>query len=106
LFRTIRVRNAASPEDVDSRPGKWAEEDHMLETFRVSALTMMLTAWSAIAVAQTSPGGTPGGGAAPPAGTTTDAAGGGMDWLWIVAVIAVVAIVIFYFLRRGRSTRI
>jgi hypothetical protein len=106
LFRTIRVRNAASPADVDSRPGKWAEEDHMPETFRVSALTMMLTAWSAIAVAQTSPGGTPGGGAAPPAGTTTDAAGGGMDWLWIVVVIAVVAIVIFYFLRRGRSTRI
>jgi high-affinity Fe2+/Pb2+ permease len=29
-----------------------------------------------------------------------------MDWLWIIAVIAVVAIVIFYFLRRGRSTRI
>jgi hypothetical protein len=106
LFRTIRVRNAASPADVDLRPRKWAEEDQMLEKFKVSALTMMLTAWSAIAVAQTSPGGTPGGGAAPPAGTTTDAAGGGMDWLWIIAVIAVVAIVIFYFLRRGRSTRI
>jgi hypothetical protein len=57
-------------------------------------------------VAQTSPGGTPGGGAAPPAGTTTDAAGEGMDWLWIIALIAVVAVVLFYFLRRGRSTRI
>jgi hypothetical protein len=77
----------------------------MPETFKVSALTMMLTAWSAIALAQT-PSATPGGGAAPPAGTKTDAAGGGMDWLWIVAVIAVVAIVIFYFLRRGRSTLI
>jgi hypothetical protein len=29
-----------------------------------------------------------------------------MDWLWIIALIAVVAVVLFYFLRRGRSTRI
>jgi heme/copper-type cytochrome/quinol oxidase subunit 2 len=78
----------------------------MLETFRGSALTMMLTAWSVIAVAQTSPGGTPGGATAPPAGTTSDAADGGMNWLWIIALIAVVAVLLFYFLGRGRSTRI
>jgi hypothetical protein len=106
LFRTIRLRNAAFLADVDSQARKRAEEDQMLETFKVSSLTMMLMAWSAIAVAQTSPGGTPGGGAAPPAGTTTDAAGEGTDWLWIIALIAVVAVVLFYFLRRGRSTRI
>jgi hypothetical protein len=29
-----------------------------------------------------------------------------MDWLWIIALIAVVAVLLFYFLGRGRSTRI
>ena len=37
---------------------------------------------------------------------TTDAAAGEMDWLWIIALIAVVAVVLFYFLGRRRSTRI
>lgn len=73
----------------------------MLETFKASALTMMLMVWSTVVMAQTSPGG-----ATPPAGTTPDAAGGGMDWLWIIALIAVVAVLLFYFLGRGRSTRI
>jgi hypothetical protein len=73
----------------------------MLTNLKASMLTAMLMAWSTIAVAQTSPGG-----ATPPAGTTTDAAAGGMDWLWIIALVAVVAVVLFYFLGRGRSTRI
>jgi hypothetical protein len=78
----------------------------MLETWKTSALTMMLMVLSTIAVAQTPPSGTPGGGTTAPSGTTTGTAGEGMDWLWIIALIAVVAVVLFYFLGRGRSTRI
>ncbi|QRM31754.1 hypothetical protein [Microvirga sp. VF16] len=75
----------------------------MLETIKTSALTMMLVAWSTIAMAQTPPSGTPGTTPPAPSGTTT---GEGTDWLWIIALIAVVAVLLFYFLGRGRSTRI
>ena len=85
----------------------------MIETLKVSLLTMMLTAWSTIAMAQTSPGtpGTPGGGTTSPSGTTTganpaDAAGEGMDWIWIIVAVVVVAALLFYFLGRGRNTRV
>ncbi len=73
----------------------------MLTKLEASMLTVMLMAWTSVALAQTTPGG-----AAPPAGATTDTAAGGMDWLWIIALVAVVAVVLFYFLGRGRSTRI
>ena len=84
----------------------------MLEKLKTSILTMMLTVWSAIAIAQTSPGGTPGGGATSPSGTTTGAtpgdaaAGDGMDWIWIIVAVVVVAALLFYFLGRGRNTRV
>jgi hypothetical protein len=73
----------------------------MLTEFKASVLTVILMAWSTIALAQTPPGG-----ASPPAGAPTGTAGEGMDWLWIIALIAVVAVLLFYFLGRGRSTRI
>ncbi len=74
----------------------------MLKKVQVSAMTTTLLAWSAVALAQTSPG-TP---AAPGAGTTTDtAAGSGMNWLWIVIVLAIIAAVVWYFMRgRRRGT--
>ena len=86
----------------------------MIETLKVSLLTMMLTVWSAIAMAQTTPGGTPGtpgGGTTSPSGTTTGAnpggaAGEGMDWVWIIVAVVVIAALLFYFLGRGRSTRV
>ena len=86
----------------------------MIETLKVSLLTMMLTVSSAIAMAQTSPGGTPGtpgGGTTSPSGTTTSAnpggaAGEGMDWIWIIVAVVVIAALLFYFLGRGRSTRV
>ena len=82
----------------------------MIETLKVSLLTMMLTVWSAIAMAQTSPG-TPGGGTTSPSGTTTSAnpggaAGEGIDWLWIIVAVVVIAAPLYYFLGRGRSTRV
>jgi hypothetical protein len=103
-----------SQEDVDPRPDVGSRRDQMLETLKVSLLTMMLTAWSAIAIAQTSPGGTPGtpgGGTASPSGTTTGAtpgtaAGEGMDWIWIIVAVVVIAALLYYFLGRGRSTRV
>ena len=57
----------------------------MIETLKVSLLTMVLTVWSTIAMAQTTPGGTPGtpGGGTTSPGTTGAtpgaAAGEGMD---------------------------
>jgi hypothetical protein len=80
----------------------------MIETLKVSLLTMMLTVWSTIAMAQTSPGGTPG---TPGGGTTTStdpaaAAGEGMDWVWIIVAVVVIAALLYYFLGRGRSTRV
>jgi hypothetical protein len=83
----------------------------MIEKLKVSLLTIMLTVWSTIAMAQTSPGGTPGGGATSPSGTTTGAnpggaTGEGMDWIWIIVAVVVVAALLFYFLGRGRSTRV
>ena len=79
----------------------------MLANFKASVLTMILTVWSAMAVAQTTPGGT-----TSPSGTTTSAnpggaAGEGMDWIWIIVALAVVAGLLFYFLGRRRTgTRI
>ena len=79
----------------------------MLANFKASVLTMILTVWSAMAVAQTTPGGT-----TSPSGTTTSAnpggaAGDGMDWIWIIVALAVVAGLLFYFLGRRRTgTRI
>ena len=85
----------------------------MIETLKVSLLTMMLTVWGTIAMAQTSPGGTPGtpGGGTTSPGTTTGttpgaAAGEGMDWVWIIVAVVVIAALLFYFLGRGRSTRV
>lgn len=86
----------------------------MIETLKVSLLTMMLTVWSAIAMAQTTPGGTPGtpgGGTTSPSGTTTaanpgDVAGEGMDWIWIIVAVVVIAALVFYFMGRGRNTRV
>ncbi len=74
----------------------------MLKKIQVAALTTTLLAWSALALAQTSPG-TP---AAPGAGTATDtAAGSGMNWLWIIIVLAIIAAAIWYFMRgRRRGT--
>jgi hypothetical protein len=80
----------------------------MLETFKAYVLTMILTVWSTVALAQTSPGG----GATSPSGTTTSAnpggaAGEGMDWIWIIVAVVVVAGLLFYFLgRRRNDTRI
>ena len=84
----------------------------MIETLKVSLLTMMLTVWSTIAMAQTTPGGTPGtpGGGTTSPGTTGAtpgaAAGEGMDWLWIIVAVVVIAALLYYFLGRGRSTRV
>ena len=79
----------------------------MLANFKASVLTMILTVWSTMVVAQTTPGGT-----TSPSGTTTSAnpggaAGDGMDWIWIIVALAVVAGLLYYFLgRRRTSTRI
>ncbi|WP_445500499.1 hypothetical protein [Microvirga sp. G4-2] len=85
----------------------------MMGIIKVSLLTLMLTAWSAIAMAQTSPSGTsgtPGTGTSPPATTSPGAAGAvgddGTNWLWIVIAVVVVAGLLFYFLGRNRSTRV
>jgi hypothetical protein len=84
----------------------------MIETLKVSLLTMVLTVWSTIAMAQTTPGGTPGtpGGGTTSPGTTGAtpgaAAGEGMDWLWIIVAVVVIAALLYYFLGRGRSTRV
>jgi hypothetical protein len=75
----------------------------MLQTFKTSTLTMVLVAWSAVAMAQTPPGGTPGTATPAPSATAT---GEGMDWLWIIGLIALVAVLLFYFLGRNRGTRI
>jgi hypothetical protein len=95
------------------KPDGGLRRDQMLETFKASMLTMMLTVWSTIAFAQTPPAGAPGGGATSPSGTTTGAtpgeaaaAGDGMDWIWIIVAVVVVAALLYYFLGRGRSTRV
>ena len=80
----------------------------MLAYVKASVLTMVLTIWSTIVIAQTAPGG----GTTSPSGTTTSAnpgaaAGDGMDWIWIIVALAVVAGLLFYFLGRRRTgTRI
>lgn len=72
----------------------------MIEAIKISLLTMMLTIWSTIAMAQTAPGG---GTSSPATGAVGDE---GMNWLWIVIAVVVVAGLLFYFLGRNRSTRI
>ena len=73
----------------------------MLRTVQVSTITTSLLAWSAIALAQTTPG-TP---AAPGSGTATatNPAGAGTNWLWIIIVLALVAAAAWYFMRGRRS---
>ncbi len=81
----------------------------MIETIKVSLLTMMLTAWSALAMAQTTPGGTPGdagSGTAAPEATGTAGGGETSTWLWVVLAVVVIAGLLYYFLGRGRTTRI
>jgi len=80
----------------------------MIAALKISLLTMMLTAWSALAAAQTAPGGTSGStGSGTSSPTTTGAVGDeGTSWLWVVLAIVVVAGLLFYFLGRNRSTRI
>ncbi|WP_134496716.1 hypothetical protein [Microvirga pakistanensis] len=71
----------------------------MIETIKVSLLTMMLTAWSALAMAQAPTGGT----AAPgDAGAAGD--GETSTWLWVVLAVVVIAALLYYFLGRGRRT--
>ncbi|MBJ6127640.1 hypothetical protein [Microvirga splendida] len=75
----------------------------MIETLRISLLTMTLTAWSTIAMAQVTPGGVA---PAPPGAAPVEPAGEGLDWLWIIVAVVVVAALLFYFLGRGRNTRV
>jgi len=81
----------------------------MIETIKGLLLTMMLTAWSALAVAQTAPGGTPGGttggGTTSPPATGAVGDGDTMTWLWVVLAVVVIAGLLYYFLGRGRATR-
>lgn len=108
------LRNRLSAGNVDQQGSlmTW-EDDRMIETIKVSLLTMMLTAWSAIAMAQTTPGGPPGSPGSETSSPTTTApattgavGGEGMNWLWIVIAVVVIAGLLFYFLGRNRSTRI
>jgi len=81
----------------------------MIRTLKASLLTMMLTAWSAIAMAQSAPGGTSGAtGTAASSPTSTGAVGDGgtSTWLWVVLAVIVIAGLLYYFLGRGRATRI
>lgn len=72
----------------------------MLRSIQVSTITTSLLAWSAVALAQTTPG-TP---ASPGATTTaTDPAVAGTNWLWIIIVLALIAAAAWYFLRGRRS---
>jgi hypothetical protein len=78
----------------------------MIETFKASLLTLMLTVWSTIVMAQTPPSSTPSP-SGPATGTTPGAAAdAGMDWIWIIVAVIVVAALLYYFLGRGRSTRV
>ncbi|WP_414471251.1 hypothetical protein [Microvirga sp. M2] len=81
----------------------------MIGTIRTSLLTMMLAAWSAVAMAQNAPGGTENApGTATPSPTTTGAVGNGDmgTWLWVVLAVVIIAGLLYYFLGRGRGTRI
>jgi hypothetical protein len=74
----------------------------MLKQLQVSAFTTILLIWGAVASAQTAPStpGTPGGSAT----NTETAAGGDLNWLWIVIALAVVAAIVWYFMRGRRTT--
>jgi hypothetical protein len=111
LLHSPSGRNGACWATLIRQPNGGPRRDHMLEKLKASLLTLMLTVWSTMVMAQTSPGGTTGGGASSPSGTTTSAnpggaAGEGMNWIWIVVAVIVVAALLFYFLGRGRSTRV
>jgi heme/copper-type cytochrome/quinol oxidase subunit 2 len=61
--------------------------------------------WTALALAQTAPGGSS------PAGTATGANTGAatsesVNWVWIGLVVVVVAGALFYFVVRRRGTRV
>jgi hypothetical protein len=78
----------------------------MIETLKASLLTLMLTVWSTIVMAQTSPGGTPSTSGPATGSTPGAAADAGMDWVWIIVAVVVVAALLFYFFGRGRNTRV
>lgn len=82
----------------------------MLETIKASVLTMVLMVWSAVAVAQTAPGGTSGStGSGTSAASTTGAVadtGTTMSWLWLVVAVIVLFGILYYLFGRNRSTRI
>lgn len=81
----------------------------MIGTIRTSLLLMMLTAWNAVAMAQTPPGGTTGApatGTSAPAGTGAVGDGSTSTWLWVILAVVVIAGLLYYFLGRGRTTRI
>lgn len=81
----------------------------MIGAVGTSLLTMMPTAWSAVAMAQNAPGGTSGTpGTATTSPTATGAVGDGdmSTWLWIVLAVVIIAGLLHYFLGRGRATRI
>ncbi|HZH11811.1 MAG TPA: hypothetical protein VEZ24_15730 [Microvirga sp.] len=82
----------------------------MIEALKTSLLTMMLTLWSMIALAQTTPGGTAGStGGGTSSQTTTGAVGDTgttMSWFWLVVAVIVVFGLLYYLFGRNRSTRI
>lgn len=81
----------------------------MTATIRTSLLLLMMTAWSAMAQTQNAPGGTSGtSGTATSSPATTGAVGDGgtSTWLWVVLAVVVIAGLLYYFLGRGRTTRI
>ncbi|MEZ0170456.1 hypothetical protein [Microvirga sp. TS319] len=81
----------------------------MIGTIRTSLSTMMLAASSIVAMAQNAPDGTSGspGTATPsPAATGAVADGDMSTWLWVVLAVVIIAGLLYYFLGRGRATRI
>lgn len=81
----------------------------MIEALKASLLTMMLTLWSAVALAQTTPGGSAGSTGSGTSSATTGVVGDTgttMSWFWIVVAVIVVFGLLYYLFGRNRSTRI
>ena len=78
----------------------------MLEKCKAYVLTILLTIWSTVVLAQTAPSG-----ASAPTGATTsanpgDASGAGVDWIWItVALVVIVGLLFYFFARRHTEMR-
>ena len=86
------------PADVDPQP-LWAEGNMMFN--RLHAFAIVTLAGVCEALAQATPPATPGS-PAPPAPADD---GGGASWLWIILGLAILAALIWYFIRgRSRST--